>query len=129
MEEAPSATPAGSGAEATPTQDEREWAVISHLSAMFMYITVIGGFIAPLVIWMMKRDEMPFVDEQGKETLNFQITILIALAISCVLMLVLVGFVLFWGFLLFHFIMTIIAAVKVKEGVHFRYPFCLRLIS
>jgi hypothetical protein len=112
-----------------PTADERQWAMLSHLSAMLMYVTLIGGFVAPLVIWLLKRDSMPFVADQGRETLNFQITILLALACAGVLMLVLVGFALFWSLLLFHFIVTIIAAVKASEGVAYRYPFCLRLIA
>lgn len=111
-----------------PSRDERQWAMICHLSAMLMYVTVIGGFVAPFVIWLLKRDEMPFLADQGKETLNFQITILLALACAGVLMLVLVGFPIFWGLLLFHFIVTLVAAVKVSEGVAFRYPFCWRVI-
>jgi uncharacterized Tic20 family protein len=112
-----------------PSAEERQWAMLAHLSAMLMYVTVIGGFIAPLVIWLLKRDTMPFVADQGRETLNFQITILLALGCAAILMLVLVGFALFWGLLLFHFIVTIVAAVKSSEGVAYRYPFCLRLIA
>jgi len=115
-------------APAVPSGDERHWAVICHLSAMLMYLTVIGGFIAPLVIWLLKRDQMPFVADQGRETLNFQITILLALAGACVLMLVLIGIPLFWGLLLFHFVMTIVATVRVSEGVLYRYPFCWRVL-
>lgn len=128
MEQGIPAAASGPASAAAPSKEERDWAVISHLSAMLMYVTAIGGLIAPLVIWMMKRDELPFVDEQAKETINFQISSLLFLGISCVLMWVLIGFLLFPAYLLFHFIITLIAAVKVKEGVHFRYPFCLRLL-
>ncbi len=122
------ATPAQPPAGAAPSHDERQWAMLAHMSAMLMYVTVVGGFIAPLVIWLMKRDEMPFVADQGRETLNFQITILLALIGACILFLALVGFVLFPALVLFHFIVTIIAAVKVSEGVAYRYPFCWRVI-
>ena len=111
------------------TPEERQWSMICHISAMLMYVTVIGGFIAPLVIWLLKREEMPLVNDQGKETLNFQITILLALVASVILMLVLIGWLLFWGVLLFHFIATIVAAVKSSEGVRYRYPLCWRVIS
>lgn len=112
----------------TPSRDERQWAMIAHLSAMFMYCSGIGGFIAPLVIWLMKRDEMPFVRDQARETLNFQITILLALLCGGILMWVLIGFVLVPLTLLFHFVVTIIASVRASEGVAYRYPFCWRVL-
>lgn len=99
-----------------------------HLSAMLMYLTGIGGFIAPLVIWLMKRDTMPYVADQGRETVNFQITIMLALACAGLLMFVLIGFPLFWGLLLYHFVYSIIGTVKASEGAPFRYPICLRLL-
>ncbi|HUO80730.1 MAG TPA: DUF4870 domain-containing protein [Steroidobacteraceae bacterium] len=120
---------AGAGAAAAaPSRDERQWAMLAHLSAMLMYCTVIGGFIAPLVIWLLKRDEMPFVADQGRETLNFQITTLLALIAGGCLMLVLIGFVIVPAVLLFHFVVTIIATVRVSEGVWYRYPICWRVI-
>ncbi len=121
-------TTPGSGQIDGSTPEERQWSMICHISAMLMYVTVIGGFIAPLVIWLLKREEMPLVNDQGKETLNFQITILLALVASVILMLVLIGWLLFWGVLLFHFIATIVAAVKSSEGVRYRYPLCWRVI-
>jgi uncharacterized protein len=111
-----------------PSRDERQWAMLCHLSAMLMYCTVVGGFIAPLVIWLLKRDEMPFVADQGRETLNFQITTLLALIVGGLLAIVLIGFVIIGAVLLFHFIVTIIATVKVSEGVLYRYPLCWRVI-
>jgi uncharacterized Tic20 family protein len=111
-----------------PSRDERQWAMLCHLSAMLMYCTAIGGFIAPFVIWLLKRDEMPFVADQGRETLNFQITTLLALIAGGCLMLVLIGFVIVPAVLLFHFIVTIIATVRVSEGALYRYPICWRVI-
>lgn len=112
-----------------PEREERQWAMLCHVSAMLMYVTAIGGLVAPFVIWLLKREEMPFVADQGKETINFQITILLALALSVVLMLVFVGVVIFWALLAFHFVVTLVAAVKVTEGVAYRYPFCWRVIK
>jgi uncharacterized Tic20 family protein len=113
---------------AAPRREECQWAMLCHMSAMLMYLTVIGGFIAPLVIWLLKRDEMPFVADQGRETLNFQITTLLALCVGGLLTVVLIGFLIIGAVLLFHFIVTIIAAVKVSEGVVYRYPICWRVI-
>ena len=113
---------------AVPSADEKQWAMLCHLSAMLLYCTAIGGFIAPLVIWLLKREQMPFVDDQGKETLNFQITIMLALIVSGILFIVVIGIPMLIGFLLFHFIATIIATVRSSEGVRYRYPFCWRVI-
>ena len=113
---------------ATPGREERQWAMLCHISAMLMYLTVIGGFIAPFVIWLLKREEMPFVADQGRETLNFQITTLLALIVGGCLAIVLIGFVIIGVVLVFHFIVTIIAAVKTSEGVVYRYPICWRVI-
>jgi uncharacterized Tic20 family protein len=71
---------------------------------------------------------MPFVDDQGRETLNFQITILIALAGAGILCLIVIGFPLLFALLVAHFVLTIIASVKSSEGVLYRYPFCWRVI-
>ena len=113
---------------AAPSREECQWAMLAHISAMLMYGTLIGGFVAPLVIWLLKRDEMPFVEDQGRETLNFQITTLLALCVGGLLMLALIGFVIVPLVLLFHFIVTIIASVKASEGVRYRYPLCWRVI-
>jgi uncharacterized Tic20 family protein len=112
-----------------PGRDERQWAMLAHMSAMLMYFTLVGGFIAPLIIWLLKRDEMPFVKDQGRETLNFQITTLLALAVGALLAIVLIGFVIIGVVLLFHFVVTIIASVKASEGVAYRYPICWRVIG
>ena len=112
-----------------PGRDECQWAMLSHLSAMLMYVTLVGGFIAPLVIYLMKREEMPFVADQGRETLNFQITVLLALCAGGILMWVLIGFVLVPLILLFHFVVTIIASVRSSEGIAYRYPLCWRLLG
>jgi uncharacterized protein len=134
---------AGAGpATMAPSRDERQWAMLCHLSAMLMYCTLIGGFIAPFVIWLLKRDEMPFVADQGRETLNFQITTLLMLIASGMLVLmggvlaililplvlVVIGGALVGATLLFHFVITIVATVKVSEGVLYRYPVCWRVL-
>ncbi len=126
--EATSSPGMGAPSAVIPTAEERQWAMFCHVSAMLLYCTVIGGFIGPLVIWLVKRDAMPFVDDQGRETLNFQITILLALVGAGILMIVVIGIPIFFGLLLFHFIATIVAAVKSSEGVLYRYPFCWRVI-
>lgn len=121
-------TDTGTGVELQPSREERQWAMLCHLSAMLMYATVIGGFVAPLIVWLLKRDEMPFVAVQGRETLNFQITTLLALCVSALLCWILIGFLMIGAVLIYHFVQTIIAAVRTSEGVDYRYPICWRVI-
>jgi len=112
-----------------PEKEERTWGMFCHLIVFTGFIIPFASIIGPLVIWMIKRDEMPFVDDQGKESLNFQITIMLAMIASGILMFVLIGFVLIFVVVIFQFIMIIIASIKANEGVYYRYPMCIRLIK
>ena len=72
---------------------------------------------------------MPFVEDQGKESLNFQITMMLATIVSALLMFVLIGFVLIFVVIIFQFIVVIIASIKANEGVCYRYPLSIRFIK
>ena len=109
--------------------EERQWAMFAHLSALIGLVIPLGNLIGPLVIWLMKKESMPFVDQQGKEALNFQITVLIAMMISAVLIIVVIGFVLMFLVGLAALVLTIMAGIKANEGVAYRYPLTLRLIN
>jgi uncharacterized protein len=109
--------------------DERQWAMFAHLSALIGFIIPFGNLLGPLIIWLMKKETMPFVDQQGKEALNFQITVTIAMMISAILIIVVIGFVLMFIIGLAALILTIMAGIKANEGVAYRYPFTLRLIN
>lgn len=105
------------------TREDRTAAMIAHLSPL------VGlGVIGPLVIWLLKRDESPFVADQAKEALNFHITVLLAIAASVLLMLVLVGFVAIFVVGVGATVLAIVAAIRANEGEAYRYPFTLRLI-
>jgi uncharacterized Tic20 family protein len=80
-------------------------------------------------MWLLKKDVHPFVDDQGKEALNFQITMTIAVVISAFLMIVLIGIVLLPAVIITDVVLTIIGTIKANEGVAYRYPFALRLIK
>lgn len=114
--------------ETTIDKEQRTWAMACHLSALTAIFSGFGMIIGPLVVWLIKKDEMPFVDEQGKEALNFQITMLIAMIISGILVIVLIGFLLMAIVCLFDLIMVIVASIRAADGEHFRYPLTLRLI-
>jgi len=106
----------------------RMWAMFCHLAGFAWILPVvpaIGAFLGPLVVWLIKKDEYPFVDEQGKEAVNFQITMLIYTCISVILMFVCIGFVLVPLLIILHTIFLIVAAIKANDGKHYRYPYPL----
>ena len=117
-------------ASVVPSAEERQWAMFAHLSALLGLVTAGWAcFLGPLVIWLVKKDTMPFVADQAKEALNFNITIMIAGPICWILVFVLIGFVLLWALAIVWIVFTIMAAIKANEGVAYRYPFALRLIK
>lgn len=113
----------------SPSAEERNWGVLCHLSALLGVLAWgIGIVLGPLIVWLIKKDEMPFVNDQGKEALNFQITVLLASVVCTVLMLVAIGFLLLAILWIADLVFMILAAVKASEGVAYRYPVSLRLI-
>ena len=115
--------------ESQPSKDERTWAMLCHFSAFAGLIFPFGNFLAPLIIWLIKKEEFPFVEDQGKEVLNFQISMIIYLLISGILCIILIGIPIVIGLIIFSFIITIIAAISANDGKVYRYPMNLRLIK
>jgi uncharacterized Tic20 family protein len=115
--------------DATPlSKEERLYAAACHFAGLPIFTVVLANIIAPLVIWLIKRDTMPFVNEHGKESLNFQITIVIAYAISIVLIYLCVGFVLLGIVAIVQVIFPIIAGITACDGKPYRYPLTIRFI-
>jgi uncharacterized protein len=115
-----STEPSDSG---SPSKDARTMAMLAHL------LGIVLGFLGPLIIWLIKKDEEPFVDDQGKEALNFQITVLIGILVSGVLMFVCVGFFTALAIAIANIVLCIMGGLKANEGVAYRYPLTLRLIK
>ena len=111
--------------------DENTYVMLMHLSPLLHYVLPIPGanIICPLILWKMKDKESSFVDEQGKEALNFQITIAIALLISFASIFVFVGVVLFPAVLVLQAVFCVLAGLAVKDGQPYRYPMTIRFIS
>ncbi len=107
----------------TPNSDEKSMGMLSHLLAIFF------GFLAPLIIYLVKKDESKYVSEHAKESLNFQITLMIAYVISFFLMFILIGIALMIALHIFRLVVCIIATIRANEGKMYRYPFTLRLIK
>ena len=123
----PSGTPTPGSA---PTENERTWAMLAHLSALAgLIMPLLGIVIGPLVVWLARRDESTFVAEHAREALNFNISVLIGAVVCALLMLVLVGFLLGTALFIAWLVMTLVAAIKASEGEMYRYPFSLRLVK
>ena len=110
-------------------QDERTWGMLCHLSAFAGCIIPFGNIIGPIIIYSLKRKEFPFVEDQGRESLNFQITFSILFLISLFLYLIVIGIFLSLILGLLWLIFTIIAALKANQGEYFRYPFSIRFLK
>jgi uncharacterized Tic20 family protein len=117
--------------EVTPSgKEEQNWAMICHLAALAGFLMPFGNLLGPLLIWLLKRVDMPLVDSHGKEALNFQITVTLAILVCVPLVFVLVGVPLIILIVIAALIMTIMAAVQVSNGnLAYRYPFALRLLK
>lgn len=111
------------------TEAERNWGMAAHLSALAGFVIPFGSIIGPLVVWLVKKDEMPFVNSQGKEALNFQITVAIGALICFVLILLIIGLFLLWALAIVDLVFIVIAAVQASKGVDYRYPFSFRFIN
>ena len=115
--------------------DERMWAMFGHLAAFTAFITGLGCVLGPLIVWLVKRETMPFAGDQAKEALNFNISVIIAAIGLWILTVITLGI----GLLLTiplglalcvaWLVLTIVAAVKANNGEHYRYPFTLRLVN
>ena len=111
------------------TKDDRTWGMLCHLAAFAGFIIPLGTFLGPLVVWLIKKNESRFVDDQGKESLNFHISVLILALILAPTICIGIGIFLLPALGLVALIFVIIASVKANEGVAYRYPFAIRLIK
>jgi len=130
METTPTSSP-------TTSSTVRTWCVLCHATALFGGILpALAHLLGPLIIWLLKKDEFPEVDAHGKESLNFQISMLIYAAalgaISFVLLFVLIGFLLLPLFGVLYFldiVLVIIASIRASEGRLYRYPLTIRFLK
>lgn len=99
-----------------PTTDEKNLALLSHIGTFF------GGFIVPLIVWLVKKEDSPFASEHAKESLNFQISLIIYIMVSAILMLIVVGIFLMIAVGIFSFITIILATIAASNGKMYRYP-------
>jgi len=104
------------------TKDEKSMAMLAHLLGIL-------GFLGPLIIWLIKKDTSAFVDDQGKEALNFHLTMLIGYLIGGVTFWLCIGAFIILAVWIVSLIFSIVGAMKANQGIAYRYPFAIRLIK
>lgn len=117
-----------SGESAVVDPDARLWGMLCHLSALSAYFTGIGGIVGPLAIWLIKKNDHPFVDDQGKESVNFQISMLIYHLVAGAAFLCLIGLPLLICLVIANIVLVVMASIKANQGIRYRYPLTIRFI-
>jgi len=114
----------------TESTTVRTWTILAHAIALIgFFVPIAGHIVGPLVIWLAKRDESPEVDMHGKESVNFQISMLIYNVIAGLLCFVLIGIPILIILHFLNIVFVVIAAIQASDGKLFRYPLSLRLIK
>ena len=122
--------PVGVTAPTVSSTNVRTWNILCHASALLgVFLHLPGHLLGPLIVWLAKRDDSPEIDAHGKESVNFQISMLIYNGIAVVFCLVLVGFAFLAVLWVLNAVFVIVASIKAGNGEVYRYPFTLRFIS
>lgn len=104
--------------------------MLCHASALLgLFFHFLGHLLGPLVVWLIKRADSPEIDANGKESLNFQISMLIYDAVAAILCIVLIGIPILIALWVLNTVLVIIASIRTSEGKFYRYPFTIRLIN
>lgn len=105
-----------------PTSDEKTMAILSHV------LCLVAGFIAPLIIYLVKKDS-PYVQAHAKESLNFQLTMILAFIVSAILIVLLIGLLLIWVLGILNLVLIIIATIRASENKLYKYPFSIKFVK
>ncbi|MHC4833646.1 MAG: DUF4870 domain-containing protein, partial [Planctomycetota bacterium] len=124
----PRGTPVGPPVEAAP-QAERTVGMLTHLLAFAGLAFPLGNIVGPLVVWLARKDRMPYVDEQGRESVNFNVTMTLLTGLGIVTTPVLIGFLILPVVFLTWFVLTVVAAVSAHSGTRYRYPVSIRFLG
>ncbi|AZF13383.1 hypothetical protein C4J93_5233 [Pseudomonas sp. R2-37-08W] len=112
-----------------PSYEVRQGAMLCHLAAFLGFVFPFGSVVGPLILWQMKKEQDAFIDDQGKEALNFQITVAIAWIACIVLAFAVIGFFLMIALAIATVVLTIIGSIKANKGIAYRYPLTWRLVK
>ena len=111
------------------SESERNWAMFCHLSSFASLVIPFGGIIGPLICWSSKKHESSFVDQNGKASLNFQLSIMLYIIVCIPLMFIIIGFVLLGALLILELVCVIIASIKAGRGEDYTYPLTIPFIQ
>src|SRR5436853_7585812 len=112
------------------SSDIRTWCVLCHAAALLgLFFHFLGHLLGPLIVWLVKRGDSPEIDAHGKESINFQLSMLIYSVISGILCLVLIGFALLAILHVLNVVFVIIASIRASEGNFYRYPLTIRFLN
>jgi uncharacterized Tic20 family protein len=114
---------------AMPSEEARNLAMFCHLLGFAGFVVPFGSILGPLVLWLIKREDHPFVDDQGKQALNWQISIFIYAIIATFMIVVLIGLLLLPAVLIMWLVFTIVGAVKAQKGIAYRYPLTIPFVK
>ena len=103
--------------------DDKNWALFAHIGTFF------GGLFVPLIIWLTKKDESPFVSEHAKESLNFQISLMIYLMLGVILCFILIGILVLIALSIFSIWVTVKATIEASHGRSYHYPLCIKIVQ
>jgi uncharacterized protein len=110
--------------------DVRTWNVLCHASALLgLFFHFLGHLLGPLIVWLVKRGDSPEIDAHGKESLNFQLSMLIYDAIAAILCIILIGIPILIALWVMNTVFVIIASIRASEGKFYRYPITIRFLS
>jgi len=111
------------------SESERNWAMLCHLSAFAGFFFPFGGIIGPLICWLSRKDESEWVNENGKSSMNFQLSILLYIVLVIPLCFILIGIpiIVFLGVL--KIVCIVIASIKASKGEKFKYPLSIPFIQ
>jgi uncharacterized Tic20 family protein len=124
----PAWSAAGPPSQAAADANARQWAMIAHLSALAGL--VIGlNWLGPLIVYLVKKDEHPFIADQSREALNFNLSVFIYIIASAILIILVIGILLLPVVAIVWLVLTIMAAVRANNGESYRYPLTIRLVT
>ena len=130
METSLSTPPPVGGATPALFSNVRTWNILCHASALLgVFFHFPGHLLGPLIVWLAKRDDSPEIDAHGKESLNFQISMLIYNVIAAVFCLVLIGFAFLAVLWVLNAVFVIVASIQASDGKFYRYPITIRFIQ
>lgn len=121
--------PYQSNAGGTLDSDSKTFGILAHVAAFAGCVIPFGNIIGPLVIWLIKKDKLPYVDHHGKEALNFNICFTIYLIAAWLTIFILIGFLLLPAVGIAWLVLVILATIKASNGEMYRYPLIFRLVK